>query len=307
MLSEHKRALSEDPDNVAIQLSLKTIEKHVVELQDQLRQEKAVREKEVIELRLKGFLAENGTIPLSILANIAKFAADALYATSQRLRKGVDPRRKISKEIINTLDLRLAGISTGSTRLFLTGRTSPDLFGYSLLENTLENTFGLLSADTPDRLTESASDMGIRGAQNINRLLRTLSTSGLEVEISWNSPADKQYVWSGTKEKMLSITNTLESIESLKPEHIEFMGELIMLSMKGQFEIKDKSGLTYKGTFPSQLLQKMKEFRLGEIVQGVIEGKTTVNMATGYEKTHFSLLSIKTQSKADSLPLFPPK
>jgi len=305
ILNKCKSELSKAPNDLSHSLSLITVEGHLAELQAQLRHEKDVREKEVIELRLKGYLAENGTIPLSLLGDIVKSVANAISSTSQRLRKGTDPKRNISKEIINTLDLRLSGISAGSTRLHLTGKTAPDLFGYSLLENALENTFGLLNAQTPDELTESASKVGIRGTVQINRFLKKLSSTGLEVDVSWSSPTYESHKWSGTKDRILSISNTLESITSPEPEYIDFEGELVMASLRGQFEVRDEEENLYRGTFPSQLLERVKGLHIGETIKGMIEKKTILNETTGYKKDYYTMIEVKTRSESKQPFLFP--
>ncbi len=101
-------------------------------------------------------------------------------------------------------------MAPGSTKLFLTGRISPDLYGNSLIEDSLENTFNLLNSESSEQLTESVSKIGVRSAKNINNLLKEINLSGLEAEISWASQFDRLFVWNGNKDNILKVINSLE-------------------------------------------------------------------------------------------------
>ncbi|RLC04820.1 MAG: hypothetical protein DRI57_27985 [Deltaproteobacteria bacterium] len=46
----YKSVLSEEPANIAYELSLTTIKKHIDDLQIQLKREKEIRDKEVVEI-----------------------------------------------------------------------------------------------------------------------------------------------------------------------------------------------------------------------------------------------------------------
>lgn len=293
LLSETQDNLRRNPDDFALQLNLKTIEGHVSELQAQLKLEKELREKEVLELRLSGILAKNGTIPLSILSNISQYISETILSASQHLKLGERSRGPIKKEVIETLDLRFAGISPGSTRIYITGSIAPDLFGFSLIEETLERTYDLLNKAKSDELVDSVTEIGLRSTKNLNNFLKTLSNSNLEIEMKWSSPSDKVYTWVGKQDRILSLSNTLESLQTSHPESFNFSGELIMASLKGQFEIKDDSEKVYKGTFPVDLLEDMKKFHIGDRCNGTMKKTTVKNKITGYQKSYYSLIKIK--------------
>ncbi len=297
LLDEYNSIIADDPDNLAYQLSIETIKEHIADLQAQIKEEKDFREKEVIELRLKGPLVEEGSIPLSILGDIAKELSNAIYSASQLIKAGKEVMRMIPRSTIKTLNLRFAGIKSGSTRILITGDTSPDIFGHSLIEESLTNTFELLGSETPDEITDSASKIGIRSVASINKFLKTLSSSQLEAEMSWTSPSDIGYKWKGSKAKLTTMSNTLEKIKSPKPEQINVIGKLIMISLKWQFEVQDEKGVSYKGTYPSQLLEEIKTLHVGDQLTSVIEKKIIINEATGKQKNYYTLLSLKVLDK----------
>jgi len=288
----YKSVLSEEPANIAYELSLTTIEKHIDDLQIQLKREKEIRDKEVVELRLKGKVAQYGSIPLSVLAGIAKNISEAITASSYYIKKGSNPKGRIPKEITDTLDLRLSGMAPGSTKLFLTGRISPDLYGNSLIEDSLENTFNLLNSESSEQLTESVSKVGVRSAKNINNLLKEINSSGLEAEISWASQFDRLFVWNGNKDNILKVINSLEKIKILESESIEYLGKLVTISLKARFEIEDETGVIYKGEFPTELLEDIKKLHIGDKVSGIIEKNTIINQVTDRKKNTYSLQTI---------------
>ena len=291
IFKSYELILKNDPDNFAHKLSLGSLKHHISELQEKIKHEKMLRNIEVVEFRLKGTLAKYGSLPLHILGDLSKNLSEAILLASQNIKQGGTTRGRIPKDIINTLDLRLAGISPGSTKIFITGSTSPDLFGNSLLENSLENTFKLLKSETPEKLTESVSTMGIRGVNKIKGLLKTLDKSDLEAEMIWSSPSQQNYHWIGKKNVILTMSNSLDSIKSTEPELFQITGKLVMGSLKGQFEIEDKSGQSYKGRFPSALVNDIEKLHLGQIVETTIEMNSIINESTGQEKINYKLVS----------------
>ena len=292
IIQEHRSKLVEEPENIAHQISLKHMEVQLAELQSELRNEKELREKEVIEIHLEGAAVQNGTIPLHLLAEIADSVSGAVLSASQRIKVGEKARGRIPRDIIETLDLRLAGLSAGSTVITISGNTAPDLFGNSLLEDSLRHTFQLLQSESPDQIAEAASEMGIRAVKKFNSFFKTLISSDIEAEVSWSTPAEQKFVWKGEKEKILMMSNSLDSLERLPSETIEFTGEIIMLHKRGRFEIKDINDVTYRGVFPSQLLDAIVKLHIGEQCKGRIEKQIISYRTTGTQKAYYSLVSI---------------
>lgn len=286
----HAGVLTTEPDNFGNKLALSTVDKHLADLQHQLKTELERRQKEVFEVRLISN-SMDGSIPLSIISNLAKFISSAIYAGCQKVSRGVDARRRFSEDIIALIDLRLAGLAPGSTRLVLTGNTAPDLFGNSAMETCLERTFSLLSSSTSEEMSENVAEIGSRTAKEINNFLKVLGNKSISCELTWASPANEIVKWEADLTKIGSITSTLDKMRSPPPEHIPVLGEVAMVSLKGQFEINSQEG-TYKGSFPSELLTKVKELHLGDTVEAIIEKSLIVNELTGTEKTSYSLLNV---------------
>ncbi len=289
----YKAILAKESDNFAYGLSLITINSHINDLYAQLRREKEAREKEVIQLRLLGEIVNYGTIPLAMLGDVIRDISDSILCASYRIKKGINSKGNIPKYIIDTLDLRFAGIGSGSTRIFLTAKNSPDIFGQSLTEKSLQGIFDILTFKNQDELIESVSNIGSRSTYKINTFLKKLNKSGLEVEISWNSPSFNLLKWEGNNDNILFLLNSLENLHENKPEYIDYCGELIMGSLKSKFEILDEVGISYLGNFPDELKEDIKNLHLGDRVTGIIEKNVILNRTTGREKINYTLLKIQ--------------
>ena len=292
MLSSYRDRLDSNQDDFSTEMAIKSLEYHLEELQAQLNQEKLFREKEIVEIRLKGFKADQGTIPLSVLSDIATFLSKSLHSLAYRIKKGVDPYGKIPAEIIETMNLRLAGLAYGSTKLYFSGSLNPNLFGHSLIEDSLEKTFKVFSSLSPSELTDSVSDIGIKSAKNINGLLKALKKNGLEADVTWIDPKEKVHTWHGSSESIGQMLNAFDNIISTKTETINIVGELIMLSKKGRFEIKTPGEVTYRGQFPIDIIDSVRMVRIGSQAKAEIAKETVINKITEYEKTVYVLNSL---------------
>ena len=293
MLSSYRDRLKNNKDDFSTEMAIKSLEYHLEELQTQLYQEKLFREKEIVEIRLKGFKADQGTIPLSVLSDIATYLSKSLHSLAYRIKKGVDPYGRIPAEIVETMNLRLAGLAYGSTRLYFSGNLNPNLFGHSLIEDSLEKTFKVFSSHSPRELTDSVSDIGTKSAKNINGLLKALEKNGLEADLTWIDPKEKTHTWHGSSDSIHEMLNAFDNIISTKTETINVDGELIMLSKKGRFEIQTPGKVTYRGQFPIDIIENVRMVRIGSRAEAEIIKETVFNKITEYEKTVYVLNALK--------------
>lgn len=294
---QYSEKLFKDPDNFSCELSLSTVQSHIADLHHQLKIAKEDREKEVVQLRLRGPKAEHGSIPVLVLAALLKNFHDAISSSAYKITKGFSPKGTIPKGINNTLNLNFSGIAPGSTRLFITGETSPDLFGASLIQESFENTFSILNAENPDDLSLNASKMGKRAAQKINSMLKILDTNDLEVEFSWHSPSESYFEWNGKKDRISSFLNTFGKINISDPEIIHIAGKVEMISMGSKIDVKDNSGFVYHASYPTELLPAIQTLHIGDNIDGVIEKTTVTNRVSTIHKDTYALISIKTEPK----------
>ena len=298
-LDEARTLLSttEGQDDFASRLGRQSMEQHVDDLQQQLRSAKAERETEVVELRLLGEIAKAGALPLNILGEIATDLSRALHAASYYVRSGRELVSRVPSDITHSLNLRFADVQPGSTRLFITGTLSPDLFGRSLLEESLDGTFELLRASSDDDLEDAVSSIGFRSVRKLGELLETLDKAGLAAEVKWDSPQGDRLRWEGSQQDIRRLTQSLKRLRTTEPEHINVRGQIIALSLKGRFELRvrdeeEDRQRTYRGTFPARLNEDVQQVRLGQEVVARLEVSKVVNEATGHSKTRYALVAL---------------
>jgi hypothetical protein len=292
LVSKIELELLSSPENFAKGLELNSLKNQLKDLRGQLFNENLKREKEIIELRLIGESSSFGSIPLCFVGGITNNFSCALQTTSKYLKFGRKGGLKREREIKSLIDLRLEGIGKGSTIFFISGRTAPDMFGYSIIQNALENTFSLFHSNTPDEITNNIGNVGVKSIKYISRFLSELKEDNLEIDLKWRSPDEKEFIWEGNKERILNLFNTLNQMKISEPEDISFEGELITISSKGRFEIQTTRHTTLFGHFSSDLLEKMKEFHIGDSCQGIVTKTLIYNPLTDKEKVEYNLTSI---------------
>ncbi len=293
LLRSYETKLRDEPDNFFYQGLVKNTREHIEELTIELVQEKSNRDIEILELRLIGKAAKYGTLPLDILGKLTTQLSDAIIYSSKQIRSGSKQSASALQEVKRTLDLRFAGTASGSTRIYITGQTSPDLFGDSLIEKSFENTFSLLNANSSEELLESASKCGTQSLRNLKKFLSTVDSNALEIDIVWDSASDKTFSWEGDKEKIQTMTNSLSNIIVESPKEHEIEAVLITSSLKGTFEVKDKDKKIYRGRYPTKILEQIKEIRIGDDCYCLIEETCTSNRTTNQKKYSYLLKSIE--------------
>jgi hypothetical protein len=296
MLEQAEALLLAEPNNFSYQINIDTIKSQISELEKQLQHEKAKRDKEVIEIRLIGKSA-NGTLPLEVLAKLADGFSGTILNASLFIQFGKKKNKEKIKEVHDIVDLRLAGIATGSTRLFITAKNAPDLFGRSLSEESLNHSFNLLQSQSPEELTQSASKIGKDGVKKLYKFITTISNADLEVDLNWTSPTNDKFEWKGNKETLLKVAQSLNNLQISDPEIVLFSGELIGISMRRTFEIKTDDKKTIKGSYPNELIKEAKTLTIGAHYRGVLEKKTIINSATESERVFYTLISITHDKK----------
>jgi hypothetical protein len=293
VLEEYEIKLSKDLENFSIKLTIDNIKSQIKELQNKLYYENIKREKEIVQLRFKGNIARFGTFPLSLVGGLTNAFSNAIFQTSKYFQFGNKGGNRIDQIINENIDLRLEGLGAGSTIFYLSAKISPDLFGNSVIQNSLDNAFALLNSENLDSIIENISIVGSRSVRYYSDFFKELSNDNLELELTWHTPNEIIKGWDGTKDKILSLYNTLNNIEFTEPEEIAFEGEIITLSLKHKFEILSKDKERFYGTFPNELTEVIKQLHVGAFCRGVILKTTIVNPATGKEKPEYTLREIE--------------
>ncbi len=179
------------------------------------------------------------------------------------------------------------------TIFYVSAKTSPDIFGKSLIQNSLENTFELFASNNEIELMENIEKVGVKNSKYFSNFLDELVKDDLEIELTWENPDYETREWIGNKDKILMFTNTFKNIEITEPETISFKAELITLSLKNIIEIKDiDSGQIFSVKCTSLFTKILKELHIGEHRDLTISKITIINTVSQKEKIEYNLVEI---------------
>ncbi|MEY2922022.1 MAG: hypothetical protein RL108_644 [Bacteroidota bacterium] len=292
VVKEYSIALNKEPQNFSLKITIDNLKSQIDDLQSQLYQENLKREKEIVQLRFKGKVARFGTFPLALVGGLTSSFSNAIFNTSKYFQFGNKGGVKIDTITNETIDLRLEGLGKGSTIFYLSAKTSPDLFGNSIIQSSLDNVFDLLNSENPEQIIDNILIVGSKSIKYFSDFFEELNKDDLELDLTWHTPNETVKSWAGTKEKILSLYNTLNSIKLSEPEEINFEGEIITLSLKGRFEILSIDKERFYGIFPNELMEQIKLLHVGDLCKGTILKTIIFNIATGKEKYEYTLRDI---------------
>ncbi|AQG81838.1 hypothetical protein AWR27_22550 [Spirosoma montaniterrae] len=283
-LAERERERETQPDSFAWQCAVESAQMHVDELTRQLVDAKKQREIELVEIRLTGKLARFGSLPMSVLGRISTAFEEVLVQAGRTLRQ-----QETVEAIRSLFDVRLKAVAPGSTRLFITLQTNPDLFGDSLAETCLTHTFNLLKVETPVEAQTQVRKVGRKGTQQLSKLLKVLDENYLEAHVNWQSPTDKFFTWEGKLGRIRELSQTFDRIVANEPEEVAVEGTVYTESIRKRFEVQDASGFIYGGSVPDSLMNSLTALRVGEPCRAILLETIHENPTTGQQQKLYQL------------------
>jgi hypothetical protein len=248
------------------------------DLQQRLMLAKAERAYEVLRVRLHATQFSTGTIPLRAMTKIVNALNGVLEQSAWRVWDKTGEADRLDEKFVRLIDLRLAGIQSGSTELVVLGNTSPDLTGESALESGLRNVFELLSSGN-DEIADTLNIVGTSASKNVVSLMSSLEQEKVATEIEWSAP-DQVYRWDGRPQEITRIRTLLEEIGDPSVEIETFTGVVHVLSVRNRIEIfRPDTGKRIRATYHRSLNDEIHELRLDDVREFVVE-RTTYPFAT---------------------------
>lgn len=288
-----KRVADVDSTSVFAIASLHSMEVHVAELQHDLYLAKAEHGRQILSFRLSGPRLSEGSIPLHFLSRLASLVERSMSYASYRIQNGREATRRIPDEIRRTLDLRLADVALGSTELVITGNTSPDLTGESLLENSLSTFFRVLNAE-PTSVAQQASEAGSMASRMIARMLAELEHENCSVDMVWTDSSDRVHRWRAAPDQVAAVRQNLQQVTVHPPETFSVLGAVTLLSSSGRLEVLDDDGRKISAKFPRDLFDRVKSLTLGQRSSFSFAKTTTTNTSVGQTLEDYTLLGFST-------------
>ena len=244
--------------------SIDSFKEHLDSLRKQLYDLQIRREKEILEVRFVGDKAHNGSLPLMLHAALSKGLAESLITLSTKIKT---PKKHADFVNQSELDLRLANIVSGSTKFIISLDIQPDLFGWSLSQNTLTYWFSFFQAlENPENNQEIFSMMGNKGIKSIKSMLSALKSNNLDFELNWDSHHNKNHYWVGNSQKIEAALNFLNDLEIKEPLICEISGAIQTLDISGKITIVDEDKKSYRIRLEKSLLPEIEKLHIKQFV-----------------------------------------
>jgi hypothetical protein len=258
---------AQEPGNFFLQLAARNQQDAADEVRHDLLLEEAAEAGELVDLRLLGPRA-NGSIPLDWFISAMEPLSRAWKLAAHRLRTGKEPSRSVDADVVNALNLKLAGIGYGSTRIFVTGNALPDLTGESLLQATLMQTFRLLNA-THDEFYDAVDAVGGKSAHQFSEFMKALDSGGLAAQFTWQSPRGRQY-WEGRPDEIVRIRALLDTVR--EPERYEeiVVGTVAGITDTGRLDLRTDDG-KISIRFPLKLTDQVQRLTITSLARIRVE------------------------------------
>lgn len=270
-LSKHAKETADRaraaPDDFFLQLAARNQEQSAQGVRHQLLLEEAEAAGELVDLRLIGPRA-NGSISLDWFIAAMEPLSKAWKLAAHRLRYGNEATRGVGADVVNALNLKLAGLGHGSTRIFVTGNTLPDLTGESLLQATLMQTFRLLNAHQ-DEFYDAVDAVGGKSAHQLSEFMRVLDDAGLAAQFTWQSSRGRE-IWEGRPDEIPRIRSLLDTIR--EPERYEehLVGRVAGITDTGRLDLRTDDGKV-SIRFPLRLTDQVQRLTITSIAHVKVE------------------------------------
>jgi len=256
-----------EPEDFFLQLAAANQHQSALEVERQALLVEAEEAGELVDLRLIGPRA-NGSISLDWFIAVMDPLSKAWKLAAHRLRYGRDAARGVGSDVVSALNLKLAGLGYGSTRIFVTGNVLPDLTGESLLQATLTQTFRLLNSKQED-FYDAIDAIGGRSAHQMSEFMKALDDSGLAAEFTWQSPRGRE-VWDGRPDEITRIRALLDTIR--EPERYEEVleGRVAGITDTGRLDLRTDDG-KISVRFPLRLTDQVQRLTITSLARIRVE------------------------------------
>lgn len=293
---ERKRELDRlatGQNSFAASLASQSLAGHIDDLNQQIALQDERPVVELVEFRLKAARFQDGSVPLRLIAKAAEDVRRMLgYAALRLVRGGVD-RKRVPDELYDELDLRLAAVLPGSTRLVITAASNRDLLDDGLAKASLARVFRVLESEGHgSEFLEAVTDLGPSSVRRLRELLHLILASSAELDLSWRYAGQTVRRWDGTDKALTSVAHALDVTELNAREEVVLAGVVELLSKKERIHLRTDDGRTTRVLFPMRLLPKVAELHLDQRVILRCSVTETLNPFTGETSTFFELLEV---------------
>lgn len=277
----------------AYQLASRSLTSHIDELAQQLALSDSGASIELVEIRLKAKQFNDGSAPLYLIARAAEDFRQLVGYAALRLTSGGINKKRVPGHLYEELDLRLAALLPGSSRLVITTTSNRDLFDDGIAKAALDRFFRVLESNGQgDEFLESVTDLGPQSSRRMRDLIELIRAQSAEVDISWRYGGNTVRQWEGNKENLSKVSFSLAVTEVNSINEVILGGVVELLSKRERIHLRSETGEVIKILFPKKLLPAIAELHLDQQVRLRCAVTETENPYTGESSTFYELLTV---------------
>lgn len=277
----------------AYALASRSMSSHIDELSQQLALLDDRPIIELVELRLKAQQFRDGSAPLRLVAKAAEDFRQMVGYAALRLTRGGIGKKRVPNDLYNELDMRLAALLPGSSRMVITTSANRDLLDDGIAKGALDRFFRVLESNGQgEEFLESVTDLGPQSSRRVRDLIDLVQRESAELEISWRYGGSEVRHWDGTKETLAKVAYALAVTEVNSKNEVILQGVVELLSKRERIHLRADSGETVRILFPKRLLPSVAELHLDQRVRLRCAVTETENPFTGESSTFHELLEI---------------
>lgn len=252
----------------------------------------------LLDIKLKADPSdETGRVGARIVGQFLGNFQRLLDALGQAVDGHPTSRGNVAASIQSKTRFDVVGGYVGSFGMRLETHSEDDLFGDSLIRNSLSSLFDLFDTGSDFvGLKDRLETLKGRVAKNYNDLLSTIETSIPSVSLNWSQPRSVETRHMEISQEL--ARNIIAQIKAAGDEtldNFQITGRFIMGHVRTfRFEIQAQgTGERFDGMIHEDALDQVEKVTLGSLCRALLQPELHINEATGDERTTYTLLSIE--------------
>jgi hypothetical protein len=272
---------------------LESFKRHVEELRKIASREREKPFIEILDLRVSGSRFTFGTIPLEVLSDFAAELRRVFGYTCLRIVEGGLKRKRVSPDLYSTLNLRLPGLETGSSRLIIAADSNVELFSGSLASDAIDRIISVFAANEDHHnFLQAITEMGPLAARRLKQLISGMVALDVSLDITWISQGSILGEVSSNRNRLASLAQELNTTTVQESERTIEDGIVEMLSANRRLRIRRDDGVLLRISYPRKLLDEISGLRLGQRIRTEILQTVARYQYTGEQEVFLELVAL---------------
>ncbi len=243
-------------------------------------------------------------IPSAYLGGVLTAFQELIAAIGQALRDVATARGRIQPEILRETTLLVTATPPGSFKVELSASELSNLFGESLVGDSLEQLTAVLKygADR-EQLRERFARLHTRAAAKYRRFLDEVVEEPADLRIDWGSTKKGRGASVGLPHReLLHIAEAMSQVDETESVTFEVMGELIGVNVRTlYFEILErKTQKRFSAKIADSAIQEANRATIRQLYVATFEERLEVSSLTGDEQISRRLIALARMSSAPS-------